>query len=158
MKETIITRARIFDSNESREYCIWAEQTTASRYMEDAAQAQALMNGSADVVAHLMVMKIEDGEVIDQYGQDFGGYAVNETKSLASEIQEAIQELGEENIFIGWYLTADGEYLLMDEDDGTPIMVSSRDREEATEATGINMGDDTAGLNSLLFLADLPTF
>ena len=157
MKDTIIsTRARIFDSNESRDYEIWAEQTTASRYMKDAAQAQALMNGSADIVAHLMVMKIEDGEVTEQYGADFGGYAVNETKSLASEIQEAIKELGEENIFIGWYLTAGDEYLLMDEDDGTPIMVF--DREEATAVTGIRMGDDTAGLNSLLFMADLPTF
>lgn len=157
MKDTIITRARIFDSNEDRDYSIWAEQTTSSRYMEDARQTQALMNAHADIVAHLMVMKIEDGEVIDQYGQDFGGYAVTETKSLASEIEKAIQELGED-AFIGWYLTAGDEYLVMDEDDGTPIMVFDRDREEATAVTGIPMGDDTAGLNSLLFLADLPTF
>lgn len=154
MKNTIITRARIFDSSEDRDYCIWAEETTASRYMKDAVQAQALMNGSADIVAHLMVLKIEDGEVTDQYGADFGGYAVNETKSLASEIEEAIKELGED-VFIGWYLTAGNEYLLMDEDDGTPIMFF--DRDEAA-VTGIKLGDDTAGLNSVLFLADLPTF
>lgn len=154
MGTTIITRARIFDSSEDRDYCIWAEETTASRYMEDAQQAQALMNGNEEIVAHLMVMKIEDGEVIDQYGADFGGYAVNETKNLASEIEEAIKELGED-VFIGWYLTAYGEYLLMDEDNGTPIM--ALDRDEA-EVTGIPMGDDTAGLSSLLFLADLSTF
>lgn len=156
MKNAIITRARIFDSSEDRDYSIWAEETTSDRYMKDAKQAQALMNAHSDVVAHLMVLKIEDGEVIDQYGDGFECYAVNETKSLASEIEEAIKELGEENIFIGWYLTAGGEYLLMDEDDSTPIMVF--DREEATEVTGIRMSDDTAGLNSLLFLADLPTF
>lgn len=155
MKDTIITtRARIFDSSEDREYCIWAEETTPSRYMEGAKQAQALMNAHSDVVAHLMVMKIEDGEVTEQYGDGFECWAVNETKNLASEIEKAIKELGEENIFIGWYLTAGDEYLLMDEDDGTPIMISSRDREEVT---GIKL-DDTAGLNTLLFMADLPTF
>ena len=159
MENTIIsTRARIFDNNEDREYAIWAEESTASRYMKDAAQSQALMNGSADIVAHLMVMKIEDGEVTEQWGEDFGGYAVTETKNLASEIEKAIQELGQENIFIGWYLTAGDEYLLMDEDNGTPIMVFDRDRAVATEVTGIRLGDDTAGINSLLFLADLPTF
>ena len=157
MENAIITRARIFDSSEDRDYAIWAEQTTATRYMKDAAQAQALMNAHADIVAHLMVMKIEDGEVTDQHGDGFECWAVNETKSLASEIEDAIKELGED-VFIGWYLTAGGEYLLMDEDDGTPIMVAARDREEATEVTGIPMGDDIEGLDSLLFLADLPTF
>ena len=156
MENAIIsTRARIFDNNENREYCIWAEETTSSRYMDDAKQAQALMNAHSDIVAHLMVMKIEGGEVIEEYNEEPDAWAVTETKNLASEIQEAIKELGEENIFIGWYLTAYGEYLLMDEDNGTPIM--ALDRDEA-EVTGIPMGDDTAGLNSVLFLADLPTF
>lgn len=152
--ENTITRARIFDNSEERDYCIWAEETTASRYLEDVRQAQALLNGSADTIAHLMVLKIEDGEVIDQYGDGFECWAVNETKSLASEIEAAIKELGED-VFIGWYLTSGGEYLLMDEQDGTPIMVT--DRDEAA-LTGIPLGDDTAGINSLLFLADLPTF
>ena len=154
MKKEMITKARIFDNSEDRDYCIWAEETTASRYLEDAKQAQALLNGNAEMVAHLMVMKIEGGEVIEEYNEEPDAWAVTETKNLASEIQEAIKELGEEDIFIGWYLTAGDEYMLMDEDDGTPIMISSRDREEVT---GIKL-DDTAGLNNLLFMADLPTF
>ena len=129
----MITKARIFDSNNDMERIetAWIQSTSPARVDIDTEEAQAVLDANKNIKAWVFIYSYNEsgaGNVICASHDDEGF----ETKSLTEDVKEILSTFGKEDgeyVFIGWALL-NGDYPVLMDGDMTPYATYSWDEVE----------------------------